>query len=128
MKRTTVSPIGKIALVYPALMNDPSGNNGKVGKIVAYFPERQIVTLLLKDRSQPVYTAEKLLLLRSPKWLLKVLLSGLLDGNTSKALLQIYKLVKSKHRRKALMVAVSHESTIFYCVESCKDWITRHAH
>lgn len=127
MKRITVTPVGKWALVRPDFTGDPSGNAGQTGKIVQYFPERQIAMIRLKDRSQPVYSADKLLVLRSPKRLFKLLLSELLDGNTSKVVLTVYKLVKMKRHRKALLTAFNDNSAKFYCVESCTDWIMRHS-
>lgn len=127
MSRIITSPAGKMALIRPDFTNDPAGNNGKAGKIVSYFPEKQLAVIRLKDRSQPVYSADKLLVLKSPKWLIKVLLSGLLDSDTCRVVLQVYKLVKSKRPRKALLLAYRHEKAKFYCVEGCKDWIVRHS-
>ena len=128
MRRKTANPIGKWVLITSEINARPLHDGLPLtGKIVSFFPEKKIAVVRLKDRSRSACSAEKLLLLNTSHRIFKALVSGLLDGDTCKTVLHVYRLMMIKKYAKALKIAYTHKKASAYCLENCLDWIIRRA-
>jgi hypothetical protein len=101
--------------------------HGEAGKVVAFFPEKEIVTVQFNDRSRSVYVSDDLLVLQSTKKILAGLRSGLLTNPMDcKIILSVYRLVFFRRYAKAIKIAMTNSVTRFYCTMSCKHYIEKY--
>src|SRR4051812_6925162 len=98
MKWNALSKLsGLTVMVSPGFIDDPARKNGKIGKVVSFFPEKQIITIRFSDRATAAYLPPQVLMLRSRKEILKTLTSPrITSGDNCKAILNVYWLIISK--------------------------------
>jgi hypothetical protein len=122
MKKKNI--IGLAVTIYPDRA-DSGDSKHRNGKIVSFFPEKEIITVRFKDRHQTVCTSDDLLTLKSKKMILRALTSGLISDNSDcKIMLKIYQLIAIKRYRRALQLAMNNNTTQFYCLTRCNAWIS----
>lgn len=100
---------------------------GETGKVVAFFPEKEILTVQFKDRHRSVYVSQDLVVLQSTKNILAGLRTGLFINPTDcKIMLSVYRLAFFRRYAKALKLAMTNTVSRFYCTLSCKELIEKY--
>lgn len=113
-------------MVRPDNDEDERRRQGETGKIVAFFPEKEIITVQFKDRYRGVYVARDLVALQPIKRIYAALKAGVfLNAADCKILLIVYRLSLLGRYAKALKLAMTNPVTRFYCTWSCREVISR---
>jgi len=126
MKRKKNEILKLTVMVHPDNDRDPSQRQGQIGRVVAFFPEKQIITVLFKDRHKGVYMPDALLTLQSNKVMLRALSTGLfINGTDCTIIMKIYRLAFIRRHKKALQLAITNNITRFYCTISCSAFLDK---
>ena len=113
-------------MVHPDYTGTGAERKDKTGKIIAFYPEKNIVTVMFRNRYKAVYAAASLLRLRGQKSILLALRTGLfMNGTDCRIMLSVYRFAYLGQYAKALKLAMTNYITRFYCTISCQQYLDR---
>lgn len=113
---------GKIVMVHPQLTTDPADNRGKIG-VVKSVVNDCVAYVAFEDGALAAYNLDGLLTLSPKAVMLQGLQSNIMSGNDLDTYIKVYGLTKQEKFREALKMAVDNETTAFYCVTDCLQWL-----
>jgi hypothetical protein len=125
MKKKTPNDItGRVVMVHPSLTTDPIQRQGEIAKVIEISPlNKEVLTVEFVDGKKAAYFSDGLLTLYPKEIILQGLQSNSINQENRKLILSVFSLTGERKYGEALKLAITNDTTKFFCATTCSDWL-----